>query len=107
MLITTQQYLKNNGEQLRRSILDDKFHINPVRIVEILKEYGKQTEKLLIEICLFKNQANIDAMDLVLIISWGLHTMSTYHFYTPTFMTKTLCASLELLKKPASLNIKR
>lgn len=40
------QYLKDNGEQLKQSILDGKYHPNPVRRVEIPKEDGKQKRKL-------------------------------------------------------------
>jgi group II intron reverse transcriptase/maturase len=36
------QYLKGNGSQLRQSILDGKYHPNPVRRVEIPKEDGKK-----------------------------------------------------------------
>ena len=36
------QYLKENGDQLRRSILDGKYRPNPVRRVEIPKENGKK-----------------------------------------------------------------
>ena len=36
------QYLKENGDQLRQSILDGKYHPNPVRRVEIPKEDGKK-----------------------------------------------------------------
>jgi group II intron reverse transcriptase/maturase len=36
------QYLKENGSQLRQSILDGKYHPNPVRRVEIPKEDGKK-----------------------------------------------------------------
>ncbi|MDO9534183.1 MAG: group II intron reverse transcriptase/maturase [Bacillota bacterium] len=36
------QYLKENGDQLRQSILDGKYHPNPVRRVEIPKENGKK-----------------------------------------------------------------
>ena len=35
------QYLKDNGEELNRTILDGKYHPNPVRRVEIPKENGK------------------------------------------------------------------
>ena len=40
------QYLKENGDQLRQSILDGKYRPNPVRRVEIPKEDGKKTRKL-------------------------------------------------------------
>ena len=40
------QYLKENGDQLRRSILNGKYHPNPVRRVEIPKEDGKKKRKL-------------------------------------------------------------
>ena len=40
------QYLKENGEQLKQSILDGKYHPNPVRRVEIPKEDGKKKRKL-------------------------------------------------------------
>lgn len=36
------QYLKENGESLRKSILDGKYRPNPVRRVEIPKEDGKK-----------------------------------------------------------------
>jgi len=36
------QYLKDNGEQIRKSILDGKYRPNPVRRVEIPKENGKR-----------------------------------------------------------------
>jgi len=36
------QYLKANGDQLKQSILDGKYHPNPVRRVEIPKENGKK-----------------------------------------------------------------
>lgn len=36
------QYLKENGETIRQSILDGKYHPNPVRRVEIPKENGKK-----------------------------------------------------------------
>ncbi len=36
------QYLKENGDQLRQSILDGKYYPNPVRRVEIPKENGKK-----------------------------------------------------------------
>lgn len=39
------QYLKDNGEQLKQSILDGKYRPNPVRRVEIPKEDGKQKRK--------------------------------------------------------------
>ena len=39
------QYLKDNGEELKKSILDGKYHPKPVRRVEIPKENGK-TRKL-------------------------------------------------------------
>lgn len=39
---TLLQYLKENGGQLRQSILDGKYHPNPVRRVEIPKEDGKK-----------------------------------------------------------------
>ncbi|OPX90745.1 MAG: Group II intron-encoded protein LtrA [Pelotomaculum sp. PtaB.Bin104] len=35
------QYLKDNGEELRKSVLDGKYHPNPVRRVEIPKDNGK------------------------------------------------------------------
>jgi RNA-directed DNA polymerase len=35
------QHLKDNGEELRKSILDGKYRPNPVRRVEILKDNGK------------------------------------------------------------------
>ncbi len=35
------QYLKDNGEELKQSILDGKYHPNPVRRVEIPKDNGK------------------------------------------------------------------
>lgn len=35
------QYLKENGEELRKSVLDGKYHPNPVRRVEIPKDNGK------------------------------------------------------------------
>lgn len=35
------QYLKDNGEELRKSILDGKYRPNPVRRVEIPKDNGK------------------------------------------------------------------
>ncbi len=40
------QYLKENGGQLRRSLLNGKYHPNPVRRVEIPKEDGKKKRKL-------------------------------------------------------------
>lgn len=40
------QYLKENGGQLRQSILDGKYHPNPVRRVEIPKDDGKKKRKL-------------------------------------------------------------
>src|SRR5665647_1642643 len=40
------QYLKENGGQLRQSILDGKHRPNPVRRVEIPKEDGKKIRKL-------------------------------------------------------------
>jgi retron-type reverse transcriptase len=40
------QYLKENGEQLRQSILDGKYRPNPVRRVEIPKEDGKKKRNL-------------------------------------------------------------
>lgn len=40
------QYLKENGEPLRQSILDGTYRPNPVRRVEILKEDGKSKRKL-------------------------------------------------------------
>lgn len=40
------QYLKENGGQLRQSILDGKYCPNPVRRVEIPKEDGKKKRKL-------------------------------------------------------------
>jgi len=36
------QYLKDNGEELRKSVLDGKYHPNPVRRVEIPKDNGKK-----------------------------------------------------------------
>jgi RNA-directed DNA polymerase len=36
------QYLKDNGDQLKQSILDGKYHPNPVRRVEIPKDNGKK-----------------------------------------------------------------
>lgn len=39
-------YLKENGDQLRQSILDGNYRPNPVRRVEILKEDGKKKRKL-------------------------------------------------------------
>ncbi|EGW37363.1 hypothetical protein DOT_4808 [Desulfosporosinus sp. OT] len=36
------RYLKENGSQLRQSILDGKYRPNPVRRVEIPKEDGKK-----------------------------------------------------------------
>ena len=35
------QYLKDNGEELRQTILDGKYRPNPVRRVEIPKDNGK------------------------------------------------------------------
>lgn len=35
------QYLKDNGEELRKSVLDGKYRPNPVRRVEIPKDNGK------------------------------------------------------------------
>jgi retron-type reverse transcriptase len=35
------QYLKDNGDELRKSVLDGKYHPNPVRRVEIPKDNGK------------------------------------------------------------------
>lgn len=35
------QYLKNYGGQLKQSILDGKYHPNPVRRVEIPKDNGE------------------------------------------------------------------
>lgn len=35
------QYLKENGEELKKSVLDGKYHPNPVRRVEIPKDNGK------------------------------------------------------------------
>ncbi len=40
------QYLSNNGDQLKQSILDGKYCPNPVRRVEIPKADGKQKRKL-------------------------------------------------------------
>jgi RNA-directed DNA polymerase len=40
------QYLKDNGEELKQSILDGRYRPNPVRRVEIPKEDGKQKRKL-------------------------------------------------------------
>ncbi len=40
------QYLKENGDQLKQSILDGKFRPNPVRRVEIPKDDGKKKRKL-------------------------------------------------------------
>ena len=40
------QYLKENGGQLRQSILDGKHRPNPVRRVEIRKEDGKKITQL-------------------------------------------------------------
>ena len=40
------QYFKTNGDQIKQSILDGKYHPNPVRRVEIPKEDGKQKRKL-------------------------------------------------------------
>jgi RNA-directed DNA polymerase len=36
------QYFKDNGDQLEQSILDGKYHPNPVRRVEIPKDNGKK-----------------------------------------------------------------
>lgn len=36
------QYLKDNGNDIRQSILDGKYHPNPVRRVEIPKDNGKK-----------------------------------------------------------------
>ena len=36
------QYFKDNGDQLKQSILDGKYHPNPVRRVEIPKDNGKK-----------------------------------------------------------------
>ena len=36
-----QQYLRDNGEELKKSVLDGKYHPNPVRRVEIPKDNGK------------------------------------------------------------------
>lgn len=38
------QYLKDNGEELRKSILDGKYRPNPVRRVEIPKDNGKMRQ---------------------------------------------------------------
>lgn len=35
------QYLKDNGEELKQSILDGKYRPNPIRRVEIPKDNGK------------------------------------------------------------------
>ncbi|GBF78468.1 group II intron reverse transcriptase/maturase [Paenibacillus sp. 598K] len=40
------QYLKENGEAIRQSILDGKYRPNPVRRVEIPKEDGKKKRNL-------------------------------------------------------------
>ncbi len=40
------QYLKENGEQLKQSILEGNYRPNPVRRVEIPKEDGKKKRKL-------------------------------------------------------------
>lgn len=40
------QYLRENGETLRQSILDGKYRPNPVRRVEIPKDDGKQKRNL-------------------------------------------------------------
>lgn len=39
-------YLKENGDQLRQSILDGEYRPNPVRRVEIPKDDGKKKRKL-------------------------------------------------------------
>lgn len=38
------QYFKDNGSALQRSILDGKYHPNPVRRVEIPKDNGKKRQ---------------------------------------------------------------
>lgn len=38
------QHLKDNGEELRRSIMDGKYHPQPVRRVEIPKETGQKRQ---------------------------------------------------------------
>ncbi|MGI6123497.1 MAG: reverse transcriptase domain-containing protein, partial [Acetivibrionales bacterium] len=40
------QYLKDNGDQLKQSILDGKYRPNPVRRVEIPKDDGKKKRNL-------------------------------------------------------------